>query len=196
MMRLIDAYNVKLALIFCNTKKSVDFVKKHMKKQDYSVDSIHGDMSQKLRDKVMNKFRNGNIRILVATDVASRGLDIDDVDVVINYDVPQNHDDYIHRIGRTARAGKDGLAFSLVSKDEVSRFNNISNKNKTKIIQKKIPTLEEIDEIKSNEILSEVKKSIRDDDLDKYVDIINKNSNGEYSDLKIAAGLLKKVRKD
>ena len=196
MMRLIDAYNVKLALIFCNTKKSVDFVKKHMKKQDYSVDSIHGDMSQKIRDKVMNKFRNGNIRILVATDVASRGLDIDDVDVVINYDVPQNHDDYIHRIGRTARAGKDGLAFSLVSKDEVSRFNNISNKNKTKIIQKKIPTLEEIDEIKSNEILSEVKKSIRDDDLDKYVDIINKNSNGEYSDLKIAAGLLKKVRKD
>ena len=196
MMRLIDAYNVKLALIFCNTKKSVDFVKKHMKKQDYSVDSIHGDKSQKIRDKVMNKFRNGNIRILVATDVASRGLDIDDVDVVINYDVPQNHDDYIHRIGRTARAGKDGLAFSLVSKDEVSRFNNISNKNKTKIIQKKIPTLEEIDEIKSNEILSEVKKSIRDDDLDKYVDIINKNSNGEYSDLKIAAGLLKKVRKD
>lgn len=89
----------------------------------------------------MNKFKNGNIRILVATDVASRGLDIDDVDVVINYDVPQNHDDYIHRIGRTARAGKKGLAFSLVSKDEVLRFNNISNKNKTKIIQKKIPTL-------------------------------------------------------
>ena len=196
MMRLIDVYNVKRALIFCNTKKSVDFVKKHMKKQDYSVDSIQGDMSQKLRDKVMNKFKNGNIRILVATDVASRGLDIDDVDVVINYDVPQNHDDYIHRIGRTARAGKKGLAFSLVSKDEVLRFNNISNKNKTKIIQKKIPTLEEIDEIKSNEIISEVKKSIRDDNLDKYIDIIDKNSDEKYSDLKIAAGLLKKVRKD
>ena len=196
MMRLIDVYNVKRALIFCNTKKSVDFVKKHMKKQDYSVDSIQGDMSQKFRDKVMNKFKNGNIRILVATDVASRGLDIDDVDVVINYDVPQNHDDYIHRIGRTARAGKKGLAFSLVSKDEVLRFNNISNKNKTKIIQKKIPTVEEIDEIKSNEIISEVKKSIRDDNLDKYIDIIDKNSDEKYSDLKIAAGLLKKVRKD
>ena len=88
------------------------------------------------------------------------------------------------------------MAFSLVSKDEVLRFNNISNKNKTKIIQKKIPTLEEIDEIKSNEIISEVKKSIRDDNLDKYIDIIDKNSDEKYSDLKIAAGLLKKVRKD
>ena len=84
------------------------------------------------------------------------------------------------------------MAFSLVSKDEVLRFNNISNKNKTKIIQKKIPTLEEIDEIKSNEIISEVKKSIRDDNLDKYIDIIDKNSDEKYSDLKIAAGLLKK----
>ena len=87
--RLLEAYDVKLALVFCNTKKSVNFVKKHLK-NDFKADSIHGDMTQQARDKVMNKFRNGNINILVATDVAARGLDIDNVDVIINYDVPQN----------------------------------------------------------------------------------------------------------
>ena len=100
--RLIDVYDVNLALIFCNTKKSVDFVAKHLKKENFAVDSIHGDMTQQVRDKVMNKFRNGNINILVATDIAARGLDIENIDVIINYDVPQNPDDYTHRIGRTA----------------------------------------------------------------------------------------------
>lgn len=146
LMRLIEAYDVNLVLIFCNTKKSVDYVKKHLKKHDFSVDALHGDMTQQARDKVMNKFRNGNISILVATDVAARGLDIDGVDVVINYDVPQNNDDYIHRIGRTARAGKTGFAFTLVSKDEISRFKNILKDNK--IIEKEIPAQNEIDEIK------------------------------------------------
>lgn len=146
LMRLIEAYDVNLVLIFCNTKKSVDYVKKHLKKHDFSADALHGDMTQQARDKVMNKFRNGNISILVATDVAARGLDIDGVDVVINYDVPQNNDDYIHRIGRTARAGKTGFAFTLVSKDEISRFKNILKDNK--IIEKEIPAQNEIDEIK------------------------------------------------
>lgn len=146
LMRLIEAYDVNLVLIFCNTKKSVDYVKKHLKKHDFSVDALHGDMTQQARDKVMNKFRNGNISILVATDVAARGLDIDGVDVVINYDVPQNNDDYIHRIGRTARAGKTGFAFTLVSKDEIPRFKNILKDNK--IIEKEIPAQNEIDEIK------------------------------------------------
>ncbi|WP_296857378.1 DEAD/DEAH box helicase [uncultured Methanobrevibacter sp.] len=134
---LIGMYDVKSYLIFCNTRKSVDFVKKHLK-HEYSVDALHGDMSQKIRDKVMNKFRNGNVNILIATDVAARGLDIKDVDVVVNFDVPQNHDDYIHRIGRTARAGKSGFAFTLVSNDESSRFNNIKKLNQTKIIKKRI----------------------------------------------------------
>lgn len=189
--RLIEAYDVKLCLIFCNTKKSVDFVKKHLKKHDFSVDSLHGDMTQKARDKVMNKFKNGNINILVATDVAARGLDIDDVDVVINYDVAQNSDDYTHRIGRTARAGKTGYAFTLVSKDEVSRFNNIQKSNK--IVEKNIPTLLEIFEIKNNLILHEVKKSIKTDNLDEYVKIIKKNATNGFSSELLAAGLLKLI---
>ena len=190
--RLIEAYDAKLILIFCNTKKSVDFVKKHLKKQDYSVDALHGDMTQQARDKVMNKFRNGNIGILVATDVAARGLDINGVDLVINYDVPQNNDDYIHRIGRTARAGKTGFAFTLVSKDEIPRFNNILKSNK--ITEKEIPTHSEIDIIKVNLILNDVQKS--KEDLNKYIKIIENNKNKNFTDLELAAALLKRMREN
>lgn len=193
MTRLLDVYDVKLALIFCNTKKSVDFVKKHLKKEGYSVDSIHGDMTQKVRDKVMNKFKNGNITILVATDVAARGLDIDGLDVVINYDVPQNLDDYIHRIGRTARAGKTGLAFTLVADDEISRFNNIKRNNKSKIISKDIPSDEEILKIKTKQILSDAKKSSKLDNLDGYKKIIKEHSSSKEEYLDVAAGLLKRI---
>ena len=191
--RLIEAYDVKLVLIFCNTKKSVDFVKKHLKKQGFSVDALHGDMTQQARDKVMNKFRNGNIDILVATDVAARGLDIDGVDVIINYDVPQNSDDYIHRIGRTARAGKTGFAFTLVSRDEISRFNNIKKSNRN-IVEKDVPTFREINEIQCNLILNEVKKS--KGNLEEYVEIIKKSENKEFSSAELAAGLLKMIREN
>ena len=184
--RLIEAYDVKLALIFCNTKKSVDYVKKHLKKEDFAVDSLHGDMTQKTRDKVMNKFRNGNIHILVATDVAARGLDIDDVDVIINYDVPQNLDDYIHRIGRTARAGKKGFAFTLVSKDEVSRFNKIKKGNNVKIIEKEFPTPEEIENVKIRKVLNDAKSLVNDDNLDKYIKIIKSDSKSDYLELSVA----------
>lgn len=192
LVRLIEAYDVHLVLIFCNTKKSVDFVKKHLKKEGFSADALHGDMTQQARDKVMNKFRNGNISILVATDVAARGLDIDGVDVVINYDVPQNSDDYTHRIGRTARAGKTGFAFTLVSKDEIPRFKNILKDNK--IIEKEIPTLSEIDEIKVKLILNNVQNS--KESLNKYMKIIEKNKNKDFTDLELAAALLKKMREN
>lgn len=190
--RLIEAYDVNLALIFCNTKKSVDFVAKHLKKQEFKVDSLHGDMTQQTRDKVMNKFRNGNISILVATDVAARGLDIANVDVIINYDVPQNTDDYIHRIGRTGRAGNEGLAFTLVSKDEISRFNTIKKENPGKIIEKDLPTHREIDLIKNRKILNDAKSLIDDGNLDEYVKIIKSES--EYDGLELSAALLKMMR--
>ena len=192
LIRLIEAYDVKLALIFCNTKKSVDFVSKHLKKQEFKVDSLHGDMTQQTRDKVMNKFRNGNINILVATDVAARGLDIANVDVIINYDVPQNTDDYIHRIGRTARAGNTGFAFTLVSKDEISRFNNIKRENPGKIIEKDLPTLQEIDSIKNKKILKDAKSLIGDNGFEEYIKIIKDES--EYDGLELAAALLKMMR--
>ena len=190
LIRLIKVFDVKLGLIFCNTKKSVDFVKKHLKKENFNVDSIHGDLTQKTRDKVMNKFRNGNINILVATDVASRGLDVDGVDIIVNYDVPQNHVDYTHRIGRTARAGKIGFAFMLVSKDELSRFYNIKNLNQSKIIEKKLPSNQQIEDIKNEQILKNAKNVIKNQKLDYYKRLVDKS---ECDSLEIAAALLKMI---
>ena len=187
--RLIEIQDSKLILIFCNTKKSVNFISKHLKKEEYSVDAIHGDMTQKARDKVMNKFRNGNINILVATDVAARGLDIGGVDVVINYDVAQNSDDYTHRIGRTARAGKSGEAFNLVVKDEIPRFNKIKQVNK--ISKRDIPTHGEIEEFKNNLILNRAIKIIKNEDIDEYEKIVKRN---DFDSSKIAGALLKMLR--
>lgn len=196
LMKLIDAYDIKSALIFSNTKKGVDFIYKNLKKEGCSVESIHGDMSQKTRDKVMNKFRNGNVSFLVATDVASRGLDISNLDFIINYDVPQNYDSYVHRIGRTARAGNSGFAFTLVSKEDAINFNNIKKTSKGKIIEKKLSTDSEIEDIKNKRVLDEVKNSIEVDNLEEYLDAIKKNSSADITPEEIAAGLLKKVRKN
>ncbi|WP_407374564.1 DEAD/DEAH box helicase [Methanobrevibacter sp.] len=195
-MKLIDAYGIKSALVFCNTKKGVDFVFKSLKKNGYSAEAIHGDMSQKHRDIVMNKFRNSNVRFLVATDVAARGLDISNLEFIVNYDVSTNYDDYVHRIGRTARAGKSGYALTLVSKEDLINFNNIKKSSDGQIIEKNIPDDEELENIKNKRVLDEVKKSIKIDNLQEYLDIIKKNSSEDISTEELAAALLKKVREN
>ena len=194
--RLLEAYDVKSALIFCNTKKGVDFVFKNLKKNDYSSDALHGDMTQKIRDKVMNRFRNGNVNYLVATDVAARGLDISNLDVIVNYDVPQNFDDYVHRIGRTARAGNAGFAFTLVTSRDSFLFENIKRKSNVKIIEKDLPTDKEMNALKNQIILDKVKNSIKNDNLDDYLKIIKKNSSKEFTVDEMAAGLLKMMREN
>lgn len=195
-IRLIDAYDIKSALIFCNTKKGVDFVFKGLKKQSFSAEALHGDMNQKHRDTVMNKFRNSNVRFLVATDVAARGLDISSLEFIINYDVPGNYDDYVHRIGRTARAGKTGYALTLVSKEDLINFNNIKKSSKGRIAEKKIPSDDEVEEIKNKRVLDEVKKSIKVDNLQEYLYVIKKNSSEDISTEELAAALLKKLREN
>lgn len=192
--KIFEAYRVKSALIFCNTKTGVDFVFKNLKKSGYSAEALHGDMSQKTRDRVMNKFRNGNVRFLVATDVAARGLDISNLDVIVNYDVPQNIDGYIHRIGRTARAGNSGFAFTLVSKQDMHAFSNI--KRQARIIEKKVPTDSEIEAIKDKIVMDKVRYFVENDDLEKYLKIVKENSSKSLSSDEIAAGLLKMIREN
>src|SRR5205814_10630233 len=102
--RLIDIHDLKLGIIFCNTKKMVDELVDHLNAQGYSADRLHGDMTQPMRDRVMNKFRKSGLEFLVATDVAARGIDVEDIEVVFNYDLPYEVEDYVHRIGCTARA--------------------------------------------------------------------------------------------
>ena len=117
--RLLDYYNPKLSLVFCNTKKMVDELAYELCGRGYSAEGLHGDMKQVQRDRVMKNFRNGKTDILIATDVAARGIDVDDVEAVFNYDLPQDDEYYVHRIGRTGRAGRCGKAFSFVKGKEV-----------------------------------------------------------------------------
>ena len=113
--RFLDMNNPELALVFCNTKRSVDDLMTRMQARGYLVEAIHGDMKQIQRDRVMSRFRSGSIDVLIATDVAARGIDVDDVDIVFNYDVPQDVEYYVHRIGRTGRAKRHGVAYTLLS---------------------------------------------------------------------------------
>lgn len=191
--KLIEYYDFNLWLIFCNTRRRVDFVYRNLKRRGYKVDSIHGDMTQKVRDKVMNKFRNGNISILVASDIAARGIDVSEVEVVVNYDIPQNPDDYIHRIGRTARAGGSGYAFNLVANYEAHDMVRIRKIHNLNIKNEKVPRISEIERIKNKKVLDEVKTLIENNDLDDYVKVI---TSSKMDSVEVAAALLKMVRKN
>ena len=190
--RIIDMYSPKLSIVFCNTKKRVDEVVEQLQGRGYFAEALHGDLKQAQRDKVMQKFRNGTIEILVATDVAARGIDVDDVDIVFNYDVPQDDEYYVHRIGRTGRAGKSGKAFTFCVGKEIYKLRDIMRYTKTKIIQKKLPSLSDIEEIKTTSFLEKVKEIIDDGGLGKYIDIVDNMVNDQdVAATDIAAALLK-----
>ncbi|MCQ2539921.1 MAG: DEAD/DEAH box helicase [Acetatifactor sp.] len=138
-IRLLEYYQPSLCLIFCNTKVKVDELAEVLKKAGFRAEGLHGDMSQHQRDVAMNRFRNGSCHILIATDVAARGIDVDNVEAVINYDIPQDIEYYVHRIGRTGRAGKTGRSFTFVSNREMFRIHEIEKVCHTEIKEKKIP---------------------------------------------------------
>lgn len=151
--RIIEINDYKLVMIFCNTKKAVDDVTLMLLQRGFLAEALHGDMKQMQRDRVMARFREGLINILVASDVAARGLDIDDVDVVFNYDLPTDDEYYVHRIGRTGRAKKTGVAVSLVSRGELRRLHEIERFAKTEITKLDIPSLDKIVKIRTKRIL-------------------------------------------
>ncbi|QXM05413.1 DEAD/DEAH box helicase [Crassaminicella indica] len=189
--RLIDMYNPKLSIVFCNTKKKVDEVTDLLQSRGYLTDKIHGDMKQTLRMNVMNKFKRGDIEILVATDVAARGLDIDDVEYVFNFDVPAHEDYYVHRIGRTGRAGKTGSSFSFVTGRDFYLLKNIMKYTKKKIKQHPIPTIKDIETIKTEAFIDRVKRKIEEGNLQKYIKIVEKLIEDDYPSIEVAAALLK-----
>lgn len=194
--RLIDIYNPKLSLVFCNTKRKVDELVEQLQARGYSADGLHGDLKQAQRDRVMGKFRNGTIEILVATDVAARGIDVDDVEAVFNYDVPQDEEYYVHRIGRTGRAGRVGRAFTFVVGRDIYKLRDIMRYAKTKITLNAVPTASDVEEVKSSLFLEKIKKSIAEGHLGNYTRIIEGMLEDEISSLDIAAALLKMVMGD
>lgn len=189
--RIIDMYNPDLAIVFCNTKKRVDDLVEQLQGRGYFAEGLHGDMKQIQRDAVMKKFRNGTIEILVATDVAARGIDVDDVDFVINYDLPQDEEYYVHRIGRTGRAGKKGKAFSFVVGREIYKLRDIMKFTKAKIHLGKLPSLSDIEEAKTDAFIEKVKSVIEENHLSKYINLVEKMMNEDISSIDIAAALLK-----
>lgn len=190
--RILDVYNPKLSLVFCNTKRMVDEVVEALQGRGYFAEGLHGDMKQQQRDRVMNSFRNGRTEILVATDVAARGIDVDDVEAVFNYDLPQDDEYYVHRIGRTGRAGRTGQAFSFVKGKEVYKIKDIQRYCKTKILAKPIPTMDDVAHIKQEKIMNHIGNVIEEEDLSGIIDTLEQYINeSDYTAMDIAAAFLK-----
>ena len=155
--RIIDTTQEFFGLIFCRTKNDVDFVSSKLSDRDYDVEGLHGDITQNIREKILNKFRNKKINILVATDVAARGLDIEELTHVINYALPQDAESYLHRIGRTGRAGKEGTAITFITPEEHRKLMYIKNFTQTDIRKQRIPNVKDVISFKREKIVEELK---------------------------------------
>ena len=190
--RLMDIYNPKLSLIFCNTKRQVDELVGQLQLRGYMSDGLHGDMNQPARSRVMDAFKSGKVEILVATDVAARGIDVDNVEVVFNYDIPQDEEYYVHRIGRTGRAGKGGKAFTFVcGRGQLNDLREIQRYTNSKITLMPTPSLDETKEIKQNKFIDKMKKALDSEDLEKYVKIVDRLIDDEYTSVDIATAAIK-----
>ena len=190
--RLIDIYNPRLSVVFCNTKRQVDELISELKGRGYFADGIHGDMKQQQRDRVMDDFRSGKVDILIATDVAARGIDVDDVDMVFNYDIPQDEEYYVHRIGRTGRAGRSGMALSFISGKEVYKLKDIERYCKTKILAKPVPSLDDVKNTKLDNMFDKIRQTIEEGGLTDMVNLVEEHVNQEeYTSMDMAAALLK-----
>ena len=195
--RLLDIHAPKRSLVFCNTKRQVDELVTALVGRGYFAAGLHGDMQQAQRDRVMKSFRDGRTDILVASDVAARGIDVDDVEAVFNYDLPQDDEYYVHRIGRTGRAGRTGKAFSFVSGKEVYKLKEIQRYCKTKIYAQKIPSMNDVAMTKMGNLLEQADAVIKNEDLTTLINAIEEKINDEdYTALDIAAALLKLAVKD
>lgn len=190
--RLIDVYNPKLSVVFTNTKKGADELVSSLQARGYGADSLHGDLKQAQRDIVMDKFRSGTIDILVATDVAARGIDVDDVECVFNYELPQDEEYYVHRIGRTGRAGRDGLAFSFAFGREMRKLKDIERYTKSKVMKHAIPTVNDVEQKRANQYFEEIKKILDEGNFAKHLQLVEDFLNEEdYSLIDVCAAIVK-----
>ncbi len=188
--RLIDTFGYELVMIFCNTKRTVDEVTSNLLLRGFIVEALHGDMKQMQRDRVMSRFRSGSINILVASDVAARGLDIEDVDVVFNYDVPTDEEYYVHRIGRTGRAKKTGLAITLVTNKEKYILRDIISYSNASITKMEIPSYEKVIKTRLERTLKQA-QVVSNQDINKIVEKVLLEEKDKFPDpYQLISGLL------
>jgi ATP-dependent RNA helicase DeaD len=171
--RIIDTTQEFFGLVFCRTKNDVDFVSSKLADRDYDVEGLHGDITQNIREKILNKFRNKKINVLIATDVAARGLDIEELTHVINYALPQDAESYLHRIGRTGRAGKEGTAITFITPEEHRKLMYIKNFTQTDIRKQRIPQVKDVISFKREKIASELKSLIEENVSEEYLKLAN-----------------------
>ncbi len=194
--RLIDHHDLKLGVIFCNTKRTVDELTDDLVARGYSADRIHGDMSQAQRERVMTKFRNSGLEFLIATDVAARGIDVEKIEAVFNYDLPWDEEDYVHRIGRTGRVGRSGRAFSLVAGREIYKLQSIERYTGTKIAREQLPTLDEVEEKRTNLFFEKIRGALQTGDFEKESPVVDRLLELGFSSTDIACAVVHELRKD
>ncbi|WP_460001703.1 DEAD/DEAH box helicase [Paradesulfitobacterium aromaticivorans] len=188
--RIIDMEEIGQGIIFCRTKRGVDELVAALEARGYLADALHGDLSQQQRDRVMKRFRDGKTELLVATDVAARGLDIDNVTHVINFDIPQDPESYVHRIGRTGRAGRKGIAITLITPREYRQLRLIEQLIKARIRRQELPSLEDISERQAENLKNQLIKLIQSNRLATYRSIVASLLE-DYDSTDVAAAALK-----
>lgn len=189
--RFMDINDYKLALVFCNTKRKTEKLARELQSRGYGSDVINGDLSQNQRDRVMDKFRKGRIDILVATDVAARGIDVEDIDVVFNYDVPQDPEYYVHRIGRTGRAGRSGTAITFSAGRKNKQLKTIERQIKMKLKPLTMPSAADVQESKMEGYFNSVIDTLEQGDLRPFIEQIENMSDDRFTTIELAAALLK-----
>jgi ATP-dependent RNA helicase DeaD len=192
MIRLIQFYELKLILVFCNTKKQVDDLVLALQEQGMSSEGLHGDMKQSQRNAVMTKFRSGITNILIATDVAARGIDVSGVDAVFNFDLPHDFEYYVHRIGRTGRAGRSGMSFSFITgRREMGRLREIEDHTKAKVQRGTIPTFAELKDKRQAIFIEQIKTTLQSNVYDQFEPMIEQLENEGYDLKALVASLMK-----
>ncbi len=189
---LVQLHDYQLSLVFCNTKARVDMITEELRAMGHRAESLHGDLSQNVRTQVMTRFKKGDFNILVATDVAARGLDINNVDAVFNYDLPFDNEYYVHRIGRTGRAGKIGIAYSFAeSRKDDWKIQQLEKFIKLRIVKGELPLAEQMLQAKIGRLESHLMSIAADNDLSDYEKVLNKMYQDGFDAHLLAACLLK-----
>jgi ATP-dependent RNA helicase DeaD len=188
--RLIDLHDFRFGIIFCSTKIMVDELDEHLHSRGYSTDRLHGDITQAQRTRVMDKFRRRGFEFLVATDVAARGLDVDDLEVVFNFDLPNDAEDYTHRIGRTGRAGKKGMAFTFVAGRELYKMQNMVHYGRLKIRRERLPSMDEVEEAKGNLFFEKLRATLEEKKFKSHDQMVDRLLEMGYTSTDIASALI------
>ena len=194
LVRFLEAEDFDAAIIFVRTKNATLEVAEALERSGYNSAALNGDMNQALREQTLERLKDGRLDILIATDVAARGLDVERISLVVNYDIPMDSESYVHRIGRTGRAGRVGKAFTFVVGREVYKLKDIQRYCKTKIYAQPIPSLNDITAIRLEKVLDEIDHIIKNEDLNRMTRIIEQKLNEEdYTAMDIAAAFLKQA---